>query len=70
MVPKNLLRISLVFSCSERSVMKRMSVRKSTRRKSRMIGRKRRMTVGAIFRDSLYRLMEKLLSASPHFIRF
>uniref|UniRef100_A0A1X7U738 non-specific serine/threonine protein kinase n=1 Tax=Amphimedon queenslandica TaxID=400682 RepID=A0A1X7U738_AMPQE len=59
----------VVLKPSERSVMKRMSVRKSAKRKSRMMGRKRRMTVGAIFRDSLYRLMEKLLSATPHFIR-
>lgn len=49
--------------------MKRMSVRRSTKRKKTVKGRKKKVTVGAIFRDSLCQLMEKLLSASPHFIR-
>ena len=50
--------------------MKKMSVRGG--RKKSMVGRKghRIMTVSGHFRESLHKLMERLLAASPHFVRY
>lgn len=65
-------------TCSQRSILKKMSVRKkkSTRHKrgsrgGRAVGGGRRkvMTVGGHFRESLQKLMERILSATPHFVR-
>ena len=56
---------------SQRSMIKKMSVRK---RRSTMRGRGRKaqknLTVSGYFRGSLQTLMERVFSASPHFVRY
>lgn len=55
-------------SCSQRSVMRAMSRRKSVA-KSKGGCPKKLLTVSAHFRQSLDLLMERVFSASPHFVR-
>lgn len=58
---------------SQRSLMKKMSVRGnriSVHSKQGKGGRQKLLTVGGHFRNSLQQLMERLLVATPHFVRY
>ena len=60
-------RHNLSFPHSQRSVMRAMSRRKSIAKGKG--GQKKLLTVSAHFRQSLDLLMERVFSASPHFVR-